>query len=123
MEEIINPSHDVGQSIPIPALAVCLTLCDDHIKAKKSGHDDSSCTQGGEIVKAVRRRITHEPTADTLAELQHVLLSLQDDLVGNDGLDRAAMRWSMRHLGGAWDRDRFHHAHRGALCGNLAKTA
>ena len=32
------------------------------------------------MVKAVRRRITHEPIADKLAELQHVLLSLQDDL-------------------------------------------
>lgn len=30
--------------------------------------------------KAVRRRITRKPTADTLAELQHALLSLQDDL-------------------------------------------
>ena len=30
--------------------------------------------------KADRRRITHKPTADTLAELQHALLSLQDDL-------------------------------------------
>ena len=30
--------------------------------------------------KAVRRRITRKPTADTLAELQHALLSLQDGL-------------------------------------------
>ena len=30
--------------------------------------------------KAVRRRITHKQTADTLAVLQHALLSLQDDL-------------------------------------------
>jgi hypothetical protein len=30
--------------------------------------------------KTVRRRITPKPIAETLAELQHTLLSLQDDL-------------------------------------------